>query len=631
MKKSFLLVFMSLFFVFLISTNVFATDQTIRMIEIDELDFPYLYDKVDRTAKSARNGCVVKSVEWYKDGMKFYEDEFLVEGEYICRVYLTPKTGFSLTPTSVVISNANEFVMGQDSNGFFCDLTYEVKEEESKYPRYISFLEFTKPSNKKTLDREIVSNDPDFYDCLRIEWYKDGTLLQGNVKATTGEYVCRVYLKLYNGFEISSKNVAAIGGKKAQKITKDVTGIYFEVPFVVKEGADEGEVLFLNLDIKEKPSYGRALSSVNVRKTDKSEYYKIGDVEWYRDGYRMLDEYFYEGSYKCRIYIDFINGGYPGEGMQVFMKDDLNSKTTSLMGTRRYVEYTFNIKEYTVSTLKFNELNIPEYGAVQDTRIDSLEPGIYTPSMVYWYNEKGKYMSNLETFGEGKYTCKFTLTLNVNCKIKEKLKATINNETASAYIENNKITIEKVYEIKKPEKKWSKASEWAIPELENAIDYALIPNSINNQDFTQNITRAEFAAVAVRMYEALTLKTARPAEVNPFTDTKDSDVLKAYNLGITNGTSATTFDPKSLITRQEMATMMVRTLEKADISTNVNLNKVNKFADHNKIDSWALNGVYFMSNIGIIKGKGNNTFDVLGSATREEALAISIRSVNYYK
>ena len=65
MKKSFLLVFMSLFIVFLISTNVFATDQTIRMIEIDELDFPYLYDKVDRTAKSARNGCVVKSVEWY--------------------------------------------------------------------------------------------------------------------------------------------------------------------------------------------------------------------------------------------------------------------------------------------------------------------------------------------------------------------------------------------------------------------------------------------------------------------------------------------------------------------------------------------------------------------------------------
>lgn len=631
MKKKFLLMIISLLFVFMISTNVFATDQTVRMIEIDELDFPYLYDKVDKTAKVTRGGCTVKSVEWYKDGTKLYEDEFLVEGVYVCRIYLTPKTGFAITPGAIVISNANEFVMGQDSNGFFCDLTYEVKEEQTKYPRYISFSEFTKPANKKYLDREILSNEPEFYDYVKIEWYKDGTLLEGRVKATTGEYVCRVYLELYNGFELSSKNVAAIGGKKAPRITKDITGTYFEVSFIVGEGQDECEVTSLYLDIKEKPSYGQSVKNVNVRKYDKSQYYEIGDVEWYRDGYRMLDEYFFDGSYKCRIYIDFVNGGYPGEGMQVFMKDDLKVKTTSLMGTRRYVEYTFNIKEYTVSTLKFNELNIPEYGAVQDTRIESLEPGIYSPSMVYWYNEKGKYMSNMETFGEGKYTCKFTITLNVNCNVKEKLKATINDDTASAYMENNKITIEKTYEIQKPTTKWSKASNWAVPELENAIDYALIPTSINNKDFTQSITRAEFAAVAVRLYEALTLKSARPVESNPFTDTKDSDVLKAYNLGITNGTSATTFDPNSLITRQEMATMMVRTLEKADISTGINLNKVKKFEDHAKIDSWALNGVYFMSDIGIIKGKGNNVFDVLGSATREEALAISIRSVNYYK
>ena len=38
-----------------------------------------------------------------------------------------------------------------------------------------------------------------------------------------------------------------------------------------------------------------------------------------------------------------------------------------------------------------------------------------------------------------------------------------------------------------------------------------------------------------------------------------------------------------------------------------------------------------MSNIGIIKGVGNNTFDVFGNAIREEALAISIRSVNKFK
>ena len=44
---------------------------------------------------------------------------------------------------------------------------------------------------------------------------------------------------------------------------------------------------------------------------------------------------------------------------------------------------------------------------------------------------------------------------------------------------------------------------------------------------------------------------------------------------------------------------LAQKLEEAGISTSVNLNKVNKFADHAQIGSWALNGVYFMSDIGI--------------------------------
>lgn len=631
MKKFFLSIIVILSMLFIFSTTVFAANKPIRLIEIADLEFPYLYEKTDTTAKIARGECTVKSIEWYKDNVKMYTDEFEVEGNYVCRVYLTPKTGYIISPDAGVISNANKFAMGQNANGFFCDLTYSVKEELTKYPKYISFSDFTVPANKKYLDTEITSNNPEFYNYTRVDWYKDGKLIEGKTRATAGEYICRVYIELYNGFEISSRNVASLGIKKAEKITKDVYGIYFEIPYTVGEVQDEHELFSLSIEILEKPSYGQSIKNVNVRKADKSPYYQIGDVEWYRDGYRMLDDYFFDGAYKCRIYIDFINGGYPAKGMQVYISDINKAKTCSLMGTRQYVEHTFNIKKYTVSTLKFNELNIPEYGSVQDTRIESLEPGIYSPSMVYWYNEKGKYMSNIETFGEGKYTCKFTVTLNADCNLKETLKAKINDTSANVYIENNKITIEKKYEIQKPITKWSKASDWAIPELEDAINYALIPTSIDNQDFTQSITRAEFAAVAVRLYEALTLKSARPIESNPFTDTSDSEVLKAYNLGITNGTSETTFEPKSLITRQEMATMMVRTLEKADIATGINLNRVKKFEDHAKIESWALNGVYFMSDIGIIKGKGNNVFDVLGSATREEALAISIRSVNYYK
>ena len=118
------------------------------------------------------------------------------------------------------------------------------------------------------------------------------------------------------------------------------------------------------------------------------------------------------------------------------------------------------------------------------------------------------------------------------------------------------------------------------------------------------------------------------ATVNPFTDTYDAEVLKAYNPGITNGTSETTFSPEELITREQMATMMTRALNKSGIDTTINVNAVyNKFADHDEISTWALDSVYFMSARGVIKGVGENKFNVRGNATREQALAISTRSV----
>ena len=185
-------------------------------------------------------------------------------------------------------------------------------------------------------------------------------------------------------------------------------------------------------------------------------------------------------------------------------------------------------------------------------------------------------------------------------------------------------------EIKEP--KWSNASEWAKPELEKADENKLIPDMLNGKDFTSNITRREFAATCVKLYEKVSGKKGTKASNNPFTDTNDAEVLKAYNLGITNGTSETTFSPDALITREQMATMMTRALNKSGVNTTIDVNAVsNKFADHNEISTWALDGVYFMSARGVIKGVGENRFNVKGNATREQALAISSRSVTEFK
>ncbi len=195
------------------------------------------------------------------------------------------------------------------------------------------------------------------------------------------------------------------------------------------------------------------------------------------------------------------------------------------------------------------------------------------------------------------------------------------------------------------------AHNWAKPELEEGAALGLIPDCLQGADLTQPITRAEFAAVSVKLYEALSGTPAEPIAVNPFTDTNDPEVLKAFNVGVTNGTSATTFEPDTLINREQAATMLTRVYKKLKLEgwtleTDGSFKEAFKalfempalFADDELISSWARDSVYFMNANGIVKGVGNNCFapklvssgeETLNFATREQALLMSVRTVKY--
>lgn len=185
---------------------------------------------------------------------------------------------------------------------------------------------------------------------------------------------------------------------------------------------------------------------------------------------------------------------------------------------------------------------------------------------------------------------------------------------------------------------WSQASQWATPELEKAEKAGLIPDVLRGQDLTKDITRAEFAALSVRLYEVMSGKTAVPAPQNPFTDTSDPEILKAYALGITNGTSATTFSPSLLIPREQVAAMLTRTVRAVKPTISLDATGTPVFADDALISSWAKESVYFMAKHEIIKGVGagkfapRNTTDAeqaagYANATREQSLIIASRSL----
>ena len=199
------------------------------------------------------------------------------------------------------------------------------------------------------------------------------------------------------------------------------------------------------------------------------------------------------------------------------------------------------------------------------------------------------------------------------------------------------------------------AHSWAEGELADAASMGLIPDCLQGTDLTQNITRGEFAAVSVKLFEYLTGTKAGPAPDDTFTDTKDPEVLKAYNVGITNGVGGTTeFRPNNLISRQEAATMLTRVYKKVNLS-GWTLEKDSQFAEQFKalftmpapfsddaqIDSWAKDSVYFMAankiinGVGSLTGIGDNCFapklrevsgKEVGNASREVALLISVRT-----
>ncbi len=184
---------------------------------------------------------------------------------------------------------------------------------------------------------------------------------------------------------------------------------------------------------------------------------------------------------------------------------------------------------------------------------------------------------------------------------------------------------------------YSDASAWAKSELDEADQKGLIPDSLRGADMTKPITREEFAELAVKLYEKTT-GTSVTAGNNPFTDTTNPEIIKAYQLGITTGITPTTFAPKELTNREQVATMLTRTIKKMVPDGDFSTAGAPTFTDQKNISTWALDSVLYMAKQGIIKGsegkfmpKAVTTAEIAAgyaTTTREQAIAMSLRTYN---
>lgn len=197
---------------------------------------------------------------------------------------------------------------------------------------------------------------------------------------------------------------------------------------------------------------------------------------------------------------------------------------------------------------------------------------------------------------------------------------------------------------------WSEAAEWSTPELQRAAEYDLIPDVLVGKDMTQPITRGEFAAVSVKLFESMTGGRAVMSSECGFRDIENNEnrnyILKAYNIGAVNGVSDTEYAPNDLLQREQLAAMLCRVYKKSewpewtletDDNYTINYSGVQKFADDELISDYAKPSVYFMVKYGVLSGVGDNKFapknstpaeeaEGYANATREQAIAMSLRS-----
>ena len=178
-----------------------------------------------------------------------------------------------------------------------------------------------------------------------------------------------------------------------------------------------------------------------------------------------------------------------------------------------------------------------------------------------------------------------------------------------------------------------KPSSWAGEFINEAINNKLVPKSLQGK-YTQAITRAEFCALAVTLFELLRGKitvtitgTTENTDLNLFTDTKDENVIKMATLGVVSGVGNKKFDPDGLLTREQVAVILSKLAEKIGKPFPEG-QKVN-FADNNAISSWALDAIGQMQAEGIMNGIVKNNFEPQDFFTREQSIITILRTYYY--
>ena len=150
------------------------------------------------------------------------------------------------------------------------------------------------------------------------------------------------------------------------------------------------------------------------------------------------------------------------------------------------------------------------------------------------------------------------------------------------------------------------------------------------RNFQKQLTRDEFCEIVVEMVERIRGNPLPLPNANPFTDTNSVHILKAFQYGITNGTTPTTFSPNDNVQRQQICAMMIRAIQGLEQELRRALLSepapTLPFSDASRISDYAILPIRYAYTNGIIRGDDLNRVNPSDPITSQECVAVGIRS-----
>lgn len=187
-------------------------------------------------------------------------------------------------------------------------------------------------------------------------------------------------------------------------------------------------------------------------------------------------------------------------------------------------------------------------------------------------------------------------------------------------------------EIAEPETKFEDIEgHWAEESINKVASLGLVNGVGDNKYGTESsLTRGELATVLYRLSNG---------KGNYRVSFSDVEIGQYYTEGVAwaakakvvTGYTAEIFAPNDTITREQLAVMMARYAKLIGMDTTANASSLNAFADGGNTGDWAVDGVAWCVENGILKGKGADILDPTANVTRAQVAVMLDRFIELIK